>query len=285
MFESATQRRADARDRSSGKGQKKRQIGPAEQLEWVKRYKASGAKNATIFAQQHPHDLKVRTFRDWCKWEATGELQRKVAQVAPGRDGGAGKRVRKSKWPELEEKLNQYIDLRNSKISRDKLGLNYGILREKVLTFARQLYGSAEVDQIKASEGWIARMLQRADKSGVVLQGEAQEISDAEAEAAIAQFKLDIKAVQDEHGIPVEHIFNGDQTGLYYRKLPNRTFCNKEERKTVRGVKQMKDKDRLTIMVCTSAVGKKCPLAVVGKAASPRWLMRRRHMCWMQCRS
>ena len=96
------------------KGQKKRQIGPAEQLERVKRYKASGAKNATIFAQQHPHDLKVRTFRDWCKWEATGELQRKVAQVAPGRDGGAGKRVRKSKWPELEEKLNQYIDLRGA---------------------------------------------------------------------------------------------------------------------------------------------------------------------------
>ena len=76
--------------------------------------------------------------------------------------------------------------------------------------------------------------------------------------------------MQDEHGIPVEHIFNGDQTGLYYRKLPNRTFCNKEERKTMRGVKQMKDKDRLTIMVCTSAVGKKCPLAVVGKAARPR---------------
>ena len=103
MLVSATQRRADARDRSSGKGQKKRQIGPAEQLEWVKRYKASGAKNATIFAQQHPHDLKPRTFRDWCKWEATGELQRKVAQVAPGRDGSAGKRVRKSKWPELED--------------------------------------------------------------------------------------------------------------------------------------------------------------------------------------
>ena len=47
----------------------------------------------------------------WCKWEASGELERKVAQVAPSRDGTAGKRVRKSKWPELEEKVNQYIDL------------------------------------------------------------------------------------------------------------------------------------------------------------------------------
>ena len=70
--------------------------------------------------------------------KASGELERKVAQVAPSRDGSAGKRVRKSKWPELEEKLNQYIDLRNSKISRDKLGLDYGILREKALIFARQ---------------------------------------------------------------------------------------------------------------------------------------------------
>ena len=230
------QRNAEARARSSGKGGKKRQVGPAEQLEWVKRFKASSAKNATEFAKQHPRDLVPKTFRTWVAAEKSGKLEAKVAQVAPSRDGTAGKRVRKSNWPELEEKVNQYIDLRNSKISRDKLGLTYTILRDKTFTFARQLYGAAVSDEIKASEGWIARMLQRAAKSGVVLQGEAQEISDAEAEAAIAQFKLEIKAVQDEHDIPVEHIFNGDQTGLYYRKLPNRTFCNKEERKTIRGV-------------------------------------------------
>ena len=59
------QRNADARARSSGKGEKKRQMGPAEQLEWVKRFKASSAKNATEFAKQHPRDLVPRSFRKW----------------------------------------------------------------------------------------------------------------------------------------------------------------------------------------------------------------------------
>ena len=106
------QRNSDARARSSGKGGKKRQVGPAEQLEWVKRFKASSAKNATEFAKQHPRDLVPKTFRTWVAAEKSGKLEAKVAQVAPSRDGTAGKRVRKSNWPELEEKVNQYIDLR-----------------------------------------------------------------------------------------------------------------------------------------------------------------------------
>ena len=96
------QRNSDARARSSGKGGKKRQVGPAEQLEWVKRFKASSAKNATEFAKQHPRDLVPKTFRTWVKEEKSGKLQQKVAQAAPSRDGSAGKRVVKTKWPELE---------------------------------------------------------------------------------------------------------------------------------------------------------------------------------------
>ena len=91
---------------------------------------------ATEFAKQHPRDLAPKTFRTWVAAKKSGKLEAKVAQVAPSRDGTAGKRVRKSNWPELEEKVNQYIDLRNSKISRDKLGLTYTILRDKTFTFA-----------------------------------------------------------------------------------------------------------------------------------------------------
>ena len=36
--------------------------------------------------------------------------------------------------------------------------------------------------------------------------------------------------------------------------------------KKLRGCKQMKDKTRMTIMVCTSASGDKIPLALVGKS-------------------
>ena len=51
------QRKAGARARSSGKGGKKRQSGPAEQLDWVKRFKAaeqndSVAKKAAATTQR-----------------------------------------------------------------------------------------------------------------------------------------------------------------------------------------------------------------------------------------
>ena len=50
-------------------------MGPAEQLEWVKRFKASSAKNATEFAKQHPRDLVPKTFRTWVKEEKSGKLE------------------------------------------------------------------------------------------------------------------------------------------------------------------------------------------------------------------
>ena len=50
------------------------------------------------------------------------------------------------------------------------------------------------------------------------------------------------------------------------------SICRKGKvwiRKDYRGVKQMKSKDRVTLMVATSAVGGKIPLFMVGKAKAP----------------
>ena len=60
-----------------------------------------------------------------------------------------------------------------------------------------------------------------------------------------------------KHSIPFHLIYNADQTGLYFRKMPNRIYVNKDaaEKRSKRGVKAMKAKDRITVMVCTSASG------------------------------
>ena len=64
-------------------------------------------------------------------------------------------------------------------------------------------------------------------------------------------------------------VYNADQTGLFYTKLPNRLYVPIENRKDYKGAKQMKSKDRITLMICTSADGKNVPLAVVGKSKKP----------------
>ena len=68
----------------------------------------------------------------------------------------------------------------------------------------------------------------------------------------------------------MERIYNADQTGLYYQKLPNRIYLNKDYKKDCKGAKQMKDKTMITLMVCTAASGWKVPLAMIGKAKTPK---------------
>ena len=62
-----------------------------------------------------------------------------------------------------------------------------------------------------------------------------------------------------------EDVYNADETGLFFRMTPNQTLATK----TVKGMK--KDKNRITVLLCTNATGtdKLKPL-VIGKSAKPR---------------
>ena len=46
-------------------------------------------------------------------------------------------------------------------------------------------------------------------------------------------------------------------------------YVNEANKKDYDGAKQMKDKTRFTLMVATSYIGQKVPLAVVGKPKNP----------------
>ena len=65
-------------------------------------------------------------------------------------------------------------------------------------------------------------------------------------------------------------VYNADQTGLFYQKVPNSLYVRKGEGKSLKGKKQMKDKTCLTVMFKTAADGWRVPLAVIGKSKQPR---------------
>ena len=68
-----------------------------------------------------------------------------------------------------------------------------------------------------------------------------------------------------------ENVFNMDETSLYYKCLPNKSFLvSRENKKEARGSKTMTDKSRLTAFICTNAVGNKVPLSYIGKFKKPR---------------
>ena len=113
-------------------------------------------------------------------------------------------------------------------------------------------------------------MLEHGDRKGLSLKGEANQLSADDIANQRKAFKAKLKLLSEEHGVKLPCIYNADQTGLYYRKLPNRMFVSPEKRKKARGTKLMKDKDRITVMVCVAADGSQQPLCVVGTAIEPR---------------
>lgn len=67
-----------------------------------------------------------------------------------------------------------------------------------------------------------------------------------------------------------EQIFNCDETGLYWKRMPNRTFLTKEEKKAP----ELKvAKDRLTLLLCANVAGTlRCKPMLVYRSETPRAL-------------
>ena len=76
------------------------------------------------------------------------------------------------------------------------------------------------------------------------------------------------------NGYHPSDIFNMDEAGLFFRALPNRSYLLPNEddvRKVGRGVKAMKAKERLTIIMCANALGTcKIVPVVIRAAKTPR---------------
>ena len=176
-------------------------------------------------------------------------------------------RRRKREFGDVEDRLVSYIELRERKYKVDKCGINWMTLHLKSQKYAQELGYTR--GQFKASSGWIEKVLDRSNKTGISLHGEADDMTAEEREAIMRDWRIAFHEVIEKYSIPPSCVYNADQTGLYYQKLPNRVYVDKDAKKTYAGVKQMKDKTRVTLMVCTSADGTKLPLLIVGKAKTP----------------
>ncbi len=93
------------------------------------------------------------------------------------------------------------------------------------------------------------------------------------ASATVESAAEDMAKLRDRlREFDVDCIYNVDETGLFYKLLPKRSYVTQyENKKTLRGTRQMSAKDRITAYVCTNADGsEKLPLAIIGTAKNPR---------------
>uniref|UniRef100_A0A2D4Q5L4 HTH CENPB-type domain-containing protein n=2 Tax=Micrurus TaxID=8634 RepID=A0A2D4Q5L4_MICSU len=100
----------------------------------------------------------------------------------------------------------------------------------------------------KASRGWFENFRHRSGIHRITRHGEAASANQEAANKFIKEFSDYVKA----EGFLPEQVFNCDETGLFWKKIPANTYITKEE-KSLPGHKPMKD--RLTLLFCANASG------------------------------
>lgn len=168
--------------------------------------------------------------------------------------GSDVKRFRASNFPEVEMACLEWLKLVRAK----NLPVSGPVLMEKAKEFAEEL----GINEFAASDGWLSKFKSRhslvfkavVGESGSVTEEQIGDWTQIQLPALLAEFKE-------------EDIFNLDETGLYWRLLPDKTLTFKND--PCSGGKR--SKERITLLLGANMAGnEKLPALAIGKSANPR---------------
>lgn len=163
-----------------------------------------------------------------------------------------------SDYPLLDSALYQWFLQERSRHTP----ISGPILKEKAMVFHNKIH--PEASDFKASDGWLTKFKKRHGIRKLSVTGEKLS-SDTEA---VEPFKKKFLSKIEELGLIHEQIYNADESGLFWRLLPEKTFVHKYET-TAPGRKL--SKERVTFMPCANVTGNhKLRMMVIGKSQNPR---------------
>ncbi|XP_053572819.1 tigger transposable element-derived protein 1-like [Bombina bombina] len=149
----------------------------------------------------------------------------------------------------LLEKMEKLLSLWVDDLNTKNIPMTQAVITDKAKSIFEELKKKEGGDEnFLGSKGWFMRFKSRNKFRSVKLTGEA---TSADAEAAAA-FPAKFQAIVQEGNYPPDLIFNVDETGLYWKKLPPRTFISREEQ-SAPGFKPARD--RLTLLLGANVSG------------------------------
>lgn len=173
------------------------------------------------------------------------------------KSAGVRKTLKSGEFPQVEDALYSWFmqeRSRHTPISGD-------ILMEKAKFFYNKIM---KKDDFRASVGWLDKFKRRFGIRLLSLTGERLSCQEDSVEPFIAKFKKTI----EEMNLTPDQVYNADESGLFWRLLPKKTFVHKVEA-SAPGRKLAKD--RITFMPCSNASGThKLQMLVIGKSKHPR---------------
>ncbi|KAJ5729054.1 mariner-Tc1 transposon family protein [Penicillium malachiteum] len=163
------------------------------------------------------------------------------------------KRCRTAKWPDLEAALIHWIIL-----AQEKITITQDVIREKARFFWTQLPIYEGQSMPTFSNGWLEAFQSRESIRNRLYAGEDRSTPESANESMIPiRQALEVYHPKD--------IFNCDETGLYWRRIPDRSLATKN----LPGKKQQKS--RITALFCCNSDGsEKLTPWFIGTARKPR---------------
>ena len=224
----------------SSKKRVRKSITMEEKLDVIRRYDRGESTNAIRGALNFPEST-LRTIRK--------DREKILAAVKAGASAQATKRSGQTDFMVRVEKM-VYTWMSHRK--HQGLSVTYDDARKKALDVYEHLKGQEEdksaVPDFIASAGWFHKFKARFAFHSVKKSGEAKS---ADEEAAAA-YPARLKQIMEEGGYLPQQVFNMDETGLQWKKMPERTYIAKEE-KVAPGFKAFKD--RFTLLLGANLTG------------------------------
>lgn len=157
----------------------------------------------------------------------------------------------------MQDLIHKHVPLSGLAIRQQALAF-YNFLKEKSPSSSNETF--------VASRGWFEKFKKRFSLHNVSFSGEK---ASADLEAA-ARFPGEFQKFVAEKGYSYDQVFNCDETGLYWKKMPSRTYLTQKEL-SAPGFKV--SKDRFTLLFCANASGTfRCKPMLVYKSETPRVL-------------
>lgn len=154
--------------------------------------------------------------------------------------------------PAVIEKMEQMLSVWIEDMNKKNAPISQDIVCAKAISLYESLKQQegegSSVPSFVASNGWFEKLKKRLNLHNIRVTGEAASADTA----AASEFPTQLHNYILREKIPACLVFNADETGLYWKKMPSRTFISKEERQAS-GFKAAKN--RLTLLLGGNATG------------------------------
>lgn len=206
---------------------------------------SSGQKTAAVSRKFNLSDSTIRTIK-----QSENAIR---SAVATGTDisSKSASYTRNSVVERTERALILWIE----DCTQKRLPLDGQLIKEKALRLSHLFLEQdttcsteGKIKSFTASSGWFYGFLDRYSLHNVKIRGES-----ASADmAAASEYPAKLATIIKEGGYSADQVYNADETGLYWKKMPSRTYIAKAE-KVASGFKAAKE--RITLLFCSNASG------------------------------